>query len=144
LFYLDILALEVRDFICEVSRGVHRTHHSVPFLQNAIVQADTEIILSKPRSLVDHSCTTLRCHIFVTVGGCGQWWVWSMFGVVNSGCGCVCIVVPFFTVGGCGLCWVLCVWCVPYFHTHTHTHTHTHFTHLTTRNAPLSGSLDLR
>ena len=58
---------------------------------------------------------------FFTVGGCARWWVWFVFVLGVTCTFLACAIFP-----------------------HTHTHTHTHFTHLTTRNAPLSGSLDLR
>ena len=50
--YLDILPLIIDHFLHEVSRGVHRTDNSLSLLDDAIVLADTEIILPEARGLV--------------------------------------------------------------------------------------------
>ena len=70
--YLDILSLEVHHLLRKEPRGIHRTHHSLALLDDPIVLAHTEIILSKPWGLVNHTCTTLSRHIGVTAGERGR------------------------------------------------------------------------
>ena len=64
--YLDVLSFEVSDLISKPAWGIDRAHHCLSLLHDAVLQSNTEIIFTKPWSLVNHACTTLICHIGVT------------------------------------------------------------------------------
>ena len=64
--YLHILAFEVCDFVSESSGIIHRTYDTLSLHHHAIMEARSEIIFSKPRSLMDDASATVRGHVRIT------------------------------------------------------------------------------
>lgn len=64
--YLHILSVEVGDLWGESARGIHWTYDGISLLEDAIPKAHAEVVLSKPRGLVDYSGTALSGDVCIT------------------------------------------------------------------------------